>query len=359
MHLQLLKMSIFVMVTLPALAFADDGSPANQQNSSQNLSGDSASQASNTPATAPEPKKQTAEDKARQKASEMLHDYLMKMQSMGDYAFLHVGESRQVLSEARFSGTFPFTGFQAVRYPKSDGQKRERFWFISSRTFIPSHITGFGYDELLIGDKCWFTRAAGQVRKYEPDPNHPFQQNAMHLEPRVAVLCFCGAVDKGLSSQPKYHRHISQENLLKAKETLAGIKAVFEDKYYWYHLLFDRSQGNMPTRFAATEIGTELDENRSNAGKVNRMRWKRMKDDLWLPECGENIDYYDGTLAAYDRIKRLTYRIVWIPPEELPAEIFTKNDLSSHPAIRRAAAEKWIQAANAIEPIDEDKHGAR
>ena len=298
---------------------------------------------------------ETPEAIALRKASEHLDAYFFAIQSMGNCAFLYAGEEMQVLSEQKFSGTFPFVGFRAIKFPEDGKPKRERFWSISSRSLVASMMSGFAYDELLIGDERWFTQHAGQIQLYKPDPNRPFKYSFLHLEPRVSVLCFCGAVAGGKSSQPRYYRHISQQNLLKAAETIRGIDAVFSDgEHYWYHLLFDKSQGFMPTRVATTEIDSELEKDQSNARLVNRMRWKQAADNIWLPEYGENVYYFGKTAADHELVKRVAYRVLWIPLEDLPDNLFEKEALSSLPSIRRASMEPWLEQLNAIKPIDEE-----
>ncbi|MGB7326500.1 MAG: hypothetical protein WBD31_16620 [Rubripirellula sp.] len=292
-------------------------------------------------------------ESAKDLAAEKLDQYLIEMEELADWGYFFSGDVTQVLSQQKFSGSFPYIGFQSMQLQDSSGKTRERFWQVNSRTTDPTMFSGVGYDELLIGEDRWFSLAGGQIKKYEPKKDRKFERKFMTLDPRTAVLHFAGAVTSGLTSDREFKKYINRRTLTNAEKKLGGIDAVFSINETWIHVFFNESQGYMPTRMAATSEGQELSRDLTNARHVARMRWKKMNTGIWAPEYGENISYFGGNASDYTKIKRVNYRVVWIPKSELPKNAFDKDSLSSLPGIIMERSKSWMKTAEKIKPLSD------
>ncbi len=295
----------------------------------------------------------TRQESTKELAAEKLEQFLIEMEELGDWGYHFSGDVTQVLSQQKFSGSFPFVGFQASQVRDELGKRRERFWQVNSRTTDPALFSGVGYDELLIGEDRWFTIVGGQVKKYEPKKDRKFERKFMTLDPRTAVLYFAGGVISGATSDRIFKQYINRRTLTSAEKKPAGIDAIFLSNNTWLHVLFDKSQGYMPVRMAATTEGQELNSELSNARHVTRMRWKKMESGIWAPECGENTSYFGKDASDYDKIQRVSYRVVWIPKNELPKDTFDKDSLSSIPGTIMDKSKTWIKLAEKIKPVDD------
>ena len=295
------------------------------------------------------------EQSLKDNATRYMNDYLVDMETIANRAYLYSGDTTQIQSQAEFSGTFPYMGFIASKSRETDRETLSRFWFISSRTTVPSMMSGYGYDEVLVGTERWFSLAGGTTKKYIPVKDQEHKYESTKLDPRVAVLCTAGALELGLSFSRESYGYVTTLKLVKAVVCPFGLRAVYEAKTGWVHIVYDERKGFRPTLLAVTIAGVDIDKDVSNASLVNRARWEKNAEGTWMPIAGYNIDYKGMSAASHTKFKRFSYKCLWLEPHEVPENAFDIEAISSVPGVRFAEAEGWIKRLSKIPDVDEPK----
>jgi len=288
-------------------------------------------------------------------ATRHLNDYLVDMETIANQAYLYSGDTMQILNQSEFSGTFPYMGFMASKSRETDRETLNRFWFISSRTTVPSMMSGYGYDEVLVGNERWFSLAGGTTKKYLPVKDQEYKYESTKLDPRVAVLCTAGALELGLSVSRESYSFVTTTKLENAVPLPFGLRAVYGAKSGWVHIVYDARQGYRPTLLAVTNTGVDIDKDVSNGRQVNRARWEKNADGTWMPVAGFNVDYIGKSAANHSMFKRVTYKCLWLEPHELPQNTFDIEAISSVPGVRFAKAESWIKRLGKIQGVEEPR----
>lgn len=299
------------------------------------------------------PDQQTVDD-----AAGGFHDLQLDLELHDSFAVFYAGEIFLDYKQSpHLSGVFGFTGFRAVKLDKARNEKIERYWGVQDAVldgiFSPNSIC---YDELLVGNERWYSFGRHPVRKYdEKEKGRPFSYILPVIEPRASIFCFAAGMQRNTSTKLDKLRFLRSQNIVFAKDFGTEIKCVVEyPGGSWYHTTLDKSQGNRPTAVAVTAAGQELARDNANARHVNRMRWKKSEDDVWLPEAGMNTNYSRHTKQSYQDLIQVRYRCVWRLGDDVPQSAFDRDDVFSDPGLRISKADEWIEQLRKVQPVDVD-----
>ncbi len=287
-------------------------------------------------------------DRSIQKAKRLLSDYILDMEQIGDFAVLYSGEVVRVLSDQVASGIFPFTGFRAIQFDPDTRTQFQRFWQIKAH----ANASRICYDELLIDDDRWLTRQGQPPIKFVPKNDREFSDIYMRVDPRTSIVCTAGAMEGGQSANNNVFGFLQRLQLVSAKQEMRKLTATYEVKTGWLHIVYDQAQGDRPVVCAVTHAEEkELKDDASNARILNRMRWRKNKSGIWMPEAGDNAYFFYGRPSDYKKMIHISYQCLWMEPTDLPAGTFDKATLDSREHVRVGEVERLLEKLESIRPL--------